>query len=368
MSAIALASTGGTGLVIWGLHSGGVAVTVAPRAMDAGCSARMIKCKLPEAHRTRVEDVCIDNGPNGAEYFASGASEGSVKLWTLPASQRGQVNCVWTGEYSNGGHLAPDIAAIIKVPCVKVAVSIQTGVVAAGYADGTVLVWFGVSPSPSTEDASNVKCVRVPPPSLQSSAPTTLRIHSHSRTSTSVLVHHSTDEHFYRLCVEKDTGFVKRTRFGGGPLGALGTILSEFVKQEKEDVRITQASTAETPADLSPTGPSTQAPVGPSGASTPVHTPLRVELPRPDIGSAPAVRSFIAAGDALGRVCVWDWDEEREVIRAGMEVGKEEGEDESIALPAVQAALMWDTLDGEGVTSLVWSDVVVAVGGYGLPS
>ncbi|KAF8608613.1 hypothetical protein BDV93DRAFT_518696 [Ceratobasidium sp. AG-I] len=365
VSAIALASTGGTGLVIWGLQSGGVAVTVAPRAMDAGCSARMIKCKLPDAHRTRVEEVYVDNGPNGAEYFVSGASDGSVKLWTLPASQRGQVNCVWTGEYSNGGDLASDVAAVIKVPCVKVAVSIQTEVVAAGYADGTVLVWFSVSPSSSAEDPSDVKCVRVPPPSLQSSAPTTLRIHVHSRTSISVLVHHSTDDHFYRLRIEKDAGFIKRTRFGGGPLGALGAILTEFVKQEKEDARTTQTSAVGTPADLSPTGPSTRTPTPASLSvlSTPVHTPLRVELTRPEIGSAPVMRSFIAAGDALGSVCVWDWDEEREVIRAGTEVGKEEGGNGSSVVPEVQAALMWDALDGEGVTSLVWSDVVVAVGG-----
>lgn len=360
VSAVALASTGGTGLVIWGLHSGGVAVTVAPRAMEAGCSARMIKCKVPDAHRTRVEDVCVDRGVNGAEYFVSGASDGSVKLWTLPTSQRGQVNCIWSGGYSDGGHLVSDVAAAIKVPCVNVAVNVQIGVVVAGYADGTVLLWFGVSPSTSsTEEPSGVKCVRVPPPALQASAPVTLRIHSHSRTSINVLVHHSMDAHFYRLRVEKDAGFVKRTRFGGGPLGALGVILGEFVKQGKEDARTTQTSTAATPD-----GASTPAPASPSVPSTPTHVPLRVELPKPDIGSAPTMRSFVVAGDALGRVCVWDWDEEREVVQVGAEVGKEEGGDGSSGVPEVQAALMWDAMDGEGITSIVWSDMVVAVGRY----
>lgn len=349
--------------MVWGLHSGGVAVTVAPRAMDAGCSARMIKCKLSDAHRTRVEDVYIDNGINGSEYFVSGASDGSVKLWNLPTNQRGQVNCIWTGEYSDGGHLASDVAAVIKVPCVKVTVSVQNEVAAAGYADGTILVWFGVSPSLSTGDPSGITCVRVPPPSLQSSAPTTLRINTHSRTSASLLVHHSLDSHFYRLRVEKDSRSVKRTRFGGGPLGELGVVLPEFIKQEKEDIRTAEASTNGTPAGLSPTGALTPAPASPSVPSTPVHTPLRVELRKPEIGSAPAVRSFVAAGDALGRVCVWDWDEDREVVRTEAKVDPDEGENKSNAIPEVQAAFMWDALDGEGITSLVWSDVVVAVGG-----
>ncbi|KAG8746952.1 hypothetical protein FRC12_014176, partial [Ceratobasidium sp. 428] len=76
VSSLALTSTGGTGLVVWGLRSGSVAVTVAPRAMEVGCSARMVKCTLSDAHQVRVDDICIDDGVNGAEYFATGATDG----------------------------------------------------------------------------------------------------------------------------------------------------------------------------------------------------------------------------------------------------------------------------------------------------
>ncbi|KAG8746986.1 hypothetical protein FRC10_002785 [Ceratobasidium sp. 414] len=360
VSTLSLASTGGTGLVIWGLRSGSVAVTVAPRAMEVGCSARMIKCTLNDAHKTRVDDIFADEGINGPEYFATGATDGSVKLWTFPTSQRGQVCCVWNGSYGDAGHVTPDVASLAMIPCAKVAISVSNEIVLAGYGDGTILVWFGVAPASSLADPSNVKCVHVPSPSALPSVPSTLRLHAQSRTTASILVHYSADSHFYRLQVDKDIGLVKRTRFGGGPLGPLGIITTKFAKQAKEDTRTvpssTGPSTSTTPAVSFPTTSNHDNP-------PPTLAPLHVTLPVPDRGSAPRTRSFVVAGDSLGRVCVWDWDGKEELARK--ETGnasksgnpKEEGN-----MLEVRASVVWDAVDGESISALTWSDVVVAVG------
>ncbi|KAH7339685.1 hypothetical protein B0J17DRAFT_656304 [Rhizoctonia solani] len=364
VSSLDLTSTGGTGIVVWGLRSGGVAVTIALRAMDAGCNARMIKCSVGDAHRTIVEDVRVDNSVNGNECIVSGSTDGSVKLWNLPTTQRGQLNCIWTGQYTDGAGLASEVAALVNVPCAKVAIDLVSEVVAAGYADGTVLVWFGITPGSS--DLSNTKCVRIPPPSVIPLPPTTLRIHGHSQTSVSVLIHHAADAHFYRLQVERDLGLVRRLRFGGGPLGPLSVITAEFVKQDKEDIRSGPSSTI--PSTLMS---ASSTPIHDSTPSTPVaDSPLRainaplqitLDLPKHELISAQRSRSFVSAGDTLGRVCVWDWDAEEVIGQPA--TPKSAGDRSSVGpIPEVQAAIVWDAMDGDGISALVWGDVTVAVG------
>ncbi|KDN49830.1 hypothetical protein RSAG8_01895, partial [Rhizoctonia solani AG-8 WAC10335] len=378
VSSLALTSTGGTGVVVWGLRSGGVGVTIALRAMEAGCNARMIKCSVGDAHRMAVEDVLVDNSVNGNECIVSGSTDGSVKLWNLPATHRGELNCIWTGQYTDGGGLAPEVAALVKVPCVKVAIDLASEVVAAGYADGTVLVWFGVTLGPL--GLSNVKCVRIPPPSVNPLQLSTLRIHGHSHTSISVLAHHAIDAHFYRLQIERDTGLVRRLRFGGGPLGPLNVIAPELVKQDKESVRTgassvipsTLISASSTPAHTST--PSTPVPTDPS---QPVGAPIQItlDLPKHDLIAARRSRSFVSAGDALGRVCVWDWDAEETIGQTATpkpEISPDESRDgtttpekndtSAVPVPEVQAAIVWDAMDGEVISALAWGDVTVAVG------
>lgn len=351
--------------MLWGLRSGSVAVTVASKAMDPGCSARMIKCSLADAHPVQVEDIAVDNGINGNELFVTGAADGSVKLWNLPTNQRAQLNCIWTGTYFDGSDSVSQAVALVGVPCLKVALDVSCQVVAAGYDDGTVLIWFGVNAS--SPDSPSVKCVQIPPLVLPS-PPSTLRIHAQSRTSVSILVHYSTDLHFCRLKVDREAGLVRRLRFGGGPLGPLHAITVEFVKQEKEDIR-TPANSAlpsglssfvGTPTVLS-SAPSTPLPSSPS----PVFVPPQIQLtlPTPGSGSVPRPRSFVAAGDSLGRVCVWDWDSEEEVVRsAGSKMASGDGSTGNEGEPEIQAAVAWDALDGEGVSAIAWGDVVVAVG------
>ncbi|KAG8683522.1 hypothetical protein FRC08_014233 [Ceratobasidium sp. 394] len=325
--------------------------------MEVGCSARLIKCALDDAHRVRVDDISVDEGTNGAEYFATGATDGSVKLWTLPTSQRGQVCCVWTGRYADAGHITSDVASLAMIPCAKVVVSVSNEIVVAGYGDGTILVWFGVSPGSSAIGPSNVKCVHIPPPSVHPSVPTTLRLHAQSRTTVGVLVHHSADGHFYRLQVDKDAGLVKRTRFGGGPLGPLCTITTKFTKRAKEDRTVSSSagpSTSTTPAISFPATPNHDSP-------SPTPVPLHVTLPALEKRSAPRARSFVIAGDSLGRICVWDWDGKDELIQ------KETGNTPNSDNPGkealeVRASVVWDAVDGGSISALTWSDVVVAVG------
>ncbi|KAJ1304649.1 hypothetical protein OPQ81_005790 [Rhizoctonia solani] len=377
VSSVALASTGGTGMVVWGLRSGGVAVTIALRAMDAGCNARMIKCSIGDAHRMAVEDVLVENSVNGNECVVSGSTDGSVKLWNLPTTQRGQLRCIWTGQYTDGGGLASEVAALVKVPCVKVAIDLASEVIAVGYADGTVLVWFGITLGSS--DFSNAKCVRIPPPSVTPLPLATLRIHGHSQTSVSVLAHHATDGHFYRLHIERDSGLVKRLRFGGGPLGPLTIITAEFVKHEKVHLRNGPSSSIPSALVSANSTPAhTSAPPTPvlTSPSSLVNAPFQITLglPKHDVISAQRSRNFVSAGDALGRVCVWDWDAEEAISQTATPKspnsdGTKDGattpgkSDVGIEpVPEVQAAIKWDAMDGEGISALVWGDVTVAVG------
>ncbi|KAF8678198.1 WD40 repeats protein [Rhizoctonia solani] len=376
VTSVALASTGGTGMVIWGLRSGGVAVTVALRAMDAGCNARMLKCSLGDAHQMSVDDIYVDNTTSGNECIVSSSADGTVKLWNLPTTQRAQLNCIWTGRYTDGDGLVSDVASLVKVPCVKVAIDLTSEIVAAGYADGTILVWFGIAPGSS--DLSNVKCVRIPPPSVTPLPLKDLRIDGHSQTSVSLLAHHATDAHLYRLNIGRDTGLVRRLRFGGGPLGPLSVTTAEFVKQEKEDIRSgfsssipsTFASTSATPVASTNT-PSTPVPISPS---YPTNTSLQItlELPKHDFVPTKRSRSFVAAGDILGRVCIWDWEAEETVNQSEMpkssgapedgNKGEETPPNGSGSVPEVQSIVAWDAMDGESISELVWGDVIVAVG------
>ncbi|CAE6439087.1 unnamed protein product [Rhizoctonia solani] len=376
VTSIALASAGGTGIVVWGLLSGGVAVTVALRAMDAGCNARMLKCSLGDAHQMAVEDICVDNSTNGNECIVSSSADGTVKLWNLPTTHRGQLNCIWTGQYTDGDGLASEVAALVKVSCVKVAIDFASDIVVAGYADGTILVWFGVVPE--SPDLSSVKCVRIPPPSVTPLPLKNLRINAQSQTSVSLLAHHAADAYFYRLNIERESGLVRRLRFGGGPLGPLSVITAEFAKKDKGDIRTGHsssipsnfASTSSTPA-TSTDIPSTPTPISPTHE---VNAPLQItlELPRNDLISAQHSHSFIVAGDTLGRVCVWDWEAEETMGRTVTSKSANASDDgnEDIAatsentelIPEVQANIAWDAMDGESISALAWADVTVAVG------
>ncbi|CEL60835.1 hypothetical protein RSOLAG1IB_04074 [Rhizoctonia solani AG-1 IB] len=307
-----------------------------------------------------VEDICVDNATNGNECIVSSSADGTVKLWNLPATQRGQLNCIWTGRYTDGGGLTSEVAAVVKVSCVKVAIDLTSEVVAAGYADGTILVWFGVVLG--SPDLSNVKCIRIPPPSVAPLPLKSLHINAQSQKSISILAHHATDAHFYRLNIERDSGLVGRLRFGG----------------DKEDVRTGHsssipssfASTSGTPITGTNT-PSTPVPVSPS---YPANAPLQItlDLPKNDLISAQRSRNFIAAGDSLGRVCVWDWEAEettsQPVTHKSVDPSEDANKDgettpeKAETVSEVQAIIAWDAMDGESISALVWGDVTIGVG------
>ncbi|KAG8682548.1 hypothetical protein FRC09_016692, partial [Ceratobasidium sp. 395] len=149
-------------------------------------------------------------------------------------------------------------------------------------------------------------------------------------------------------------------RFGGGPLGAIGIITAEFAKRDKEDVRTATSSVG--PSETATPAVSLPATPGPNAAAL-APSPLYVTLSATGRSSAPRAKSFIICGDELGRVCVWDWDGKEELTRKGTSsVPKSDDSETGEDVPEVRPAIFWDAADGQGISALTWSDIVVAVG------
>ncbi|KAI9061901.1 hypothetical protein FKP32DRAFT_1575110 [Trametes sanguinea] len=158
VSSVALASEGGTGKILWGYRNGEVAVTTAVRVMDnnRASAARLIRCRLGDCHEGAVETVAWDRSVDSPSFCVTGGADGRVKLWDAKSSLR----CLWTS--NKGPTLVPD-------PPVKLAVDLQRGIVSAALRSGNIVVWTGF-PSLSLESADltapQPRELRIPPPTI----------------------------------------------------------------------------------------------------------------------------------------------------------------------------------------------------------
>ncbi|KAL6307349.1 WD40-repeat-containing domain protein [Sparassis latifolia] len=230
VSAVALASEGGTAKVLWGFRHGEVAVTTANRVMDGSraSAAKHMRCKVNESHEGTVNDVAWGLTADGPTAFVSGAADGRVKLWDAK-----QMQCLWTS--NKGPQLVTD-------PCVKVALDVAHGAVVGGFQSGDIVAWTGFNPL-LAEDADSVQIVPrefiIPTlgPKDGGNAQyelTELDFASISALEMALLVAYRDSPYFYRLSVDMAMGEVERTTFGDGSTGPISVLKPVFATQEGE--------------------------------------------------------------------------------------------------------------------------------------
>ncbi|KAI0334298.1 hypothetical protein GY45DRAFT_1243198 [Cubamyces sp. BRFM 1775] len=236
VSAVALASEGGTAKILWGYRNGEVAVTTAVRIMDSNraSAARMIRCRLADCHEGPVECVAWDRSVDGSSLFVTGSADGRVKLW----DSKQPLRCLWTS--NRGTSHVPD-------PCVKLAVDLQQGVIAAALRSGSVLVWTGF-PSLYT-DATDVAVpepreVRIPAssnPVAAGSSPyenvpleiSDLRV-SPQRDPLSLLVAYRSSPQFQRFTWSAPSNAFERTPYGDEAAAPIRVILPVWASRQDE--------------------------------------------------------------------------------------------------------------------------------------
>ena len=165
ISACALASDGGTALVLWGFRSGHVSVVLANRAMERRGRAAVlaVQCTDAEKHDGPVLDAVWGrhgrmSGLRSAFAVVTAGADGRIKLWH---SRRAQS--LWSSQGVGPPHLTR------SDPCVKVAAELECGVIAGAMKSGEIVVWTGLhtylpTGPPSTGPAPAVDEIHIPRP------------------------------------------------------------------------------------------------------------------------------------------------------------------------------------------------------------
>ncbi|GJE93007.1 F-box protein [Phanerochaete sordida] len=300
VSRCVMSADGGTARVLWGFRTGAVAVTTAPKAMDAAraVGARWLRCAINDAHEGAVEDAAWGVEPgNAPRFFVTGGADGRAKIWDAK-----RVSCVWTSQLKPG--------QLLRDPIVKIAVDIAAGVVAAALKSGESVVWTGFSTffdeSTKSIDDSSIKEIRVPAPkSSVSSGPyadahatmtiTAFHLFCESPSQISLLASYNGEPRLTRSAVSLPTGSVEQTVFGDDATGAVT-------------------------------------------ATCPVFA------------SKPGDHSFVLAGDQLGSVSVFPWNGIPTLSTSPQPIR---------SVPAIRK---FQAHDGGAVTALVWTPTAIITG------
>jgi hypothetical protein len=233
-----MSADGGTARILWGFRTGAVAVTTAHKAMEAAraIGARWLRCPMSDSHEGAVEDAAwASDGVNAPNFFVTGANDGRVKIWDAK-----KVTCIWTSR--------PKIGQIVKDPCVKVAVDVVSGTVAAALRSGELVAWTGFSPFFAETSISigecNIQEVRIPAPkSSLASGPysdasdlsvTSFYLYSESPSKVSVLTTYKGEPRLYRNTINLLEGTVGQTCYGDEFTGAITSLCPVFASRPGE--------------------------------------------------------------------------------------------------------------------------------------
>ncbi|KAG8919485.1 hypothetical protein FRC00_011287, partial [Tulasnella sp. 408] len=279
VSAVTPVAVGGTAYVTWGYRNGSVAITYAPNFMELTDKHRAYKrCEARDAHSAQVSHIVFCDKTLS---FVSGAWDGAVKLWSADP-----LNLLWDSGKKED--------AMPGDACMQVAYDSNSGTIVAALANGTIKVWTGLVANPDRPsgagflhpDRADVILPLCPPTNALpwEADPVTLSV-SVSPRYINILVHANKDTHIGRIVVPRTgtAGDMARSQLADGPLGTLTAITPSYT-----------------------TSPDVKGPTFPMFPPTPISSPLAafaVTLQDP----VPVMQSsFVAAGDLLGRVCIWD--------------------------------------------------------------
>ncbi|KAG8932542.1 hypothetical protein FRC01_013312 [Tulasnella sp. 417] len=282
VSAVSPVAVGGTAYVTWGYRNGSVAITYAPNFMELTDKHRAYKrCEARDAHGAQVSHIVFCDKTLS---FVSGAWDGTVKLWSADP-----LNLLWdSGKNEN---------ATVGDACMQVAWDSNSGTVVAAFANGVIKVWTGLvvnleRPSgagPLHPDRADVIQPLSPPTNTLpwEADPVTLSV-SVSPQHVSILVHANKDTYIGRIIVPRTgtAGNTARSLLTDGPLGSLTAITPSYA-----------------------TSTDVKAPTFPMFPPAPLSSPLAAFAATLQEPVPVTQTSFVAAGDILGRICIWDLDQ-----------------------------------------------------------
>lgn len=301
------ASGGGTAKVAWGFLNGDVAVTTAPKVMDLGKNAKFSRCRPVDSHVGVVSCLAFgDAYGSNAGTFVSACQKGTVKLWDAY-----KMRCLWTGQMFESTPRVDGVS--IPVAAKRIAFDATSGTIVVAGVNGEIFAWGGfgtagyVELDPRAADVPHSLSPRFfcRVPALESApeveaASLVIRPQSVSlgRTEVELAVAYDGKPHFWKVVIVPNFG---------SAADAASSTLSHRVRTVKYESRASSPLTAfhcrfvprETP----------QIPSTPIPALTSTSRLLLPSLPEQrTLGSNP--RSYVLAGDGLGNLCVWDWDDE----------------------------------------------------------
>lgn len=220
VSACSMSSDGGTAKIVWGSRAGDIFVMHAPRSMETArrSAAQVKRCSTAEEHAGSVLDVQWAD-PAGS-WILSASADGGVKLWDAKT-----VVCLWSS-----GNV---VDANVPVPCLRVAVAIQQGIVAAVFQNGEIRVWsgFNFEHAPISTSAVREAVVNCPiqTPSSEFGAPEVQSLSiDPTQACPTVLVAYLGDAFFYGVRITPQTGSQELTRFGDPSFGAISIVVPMY--------------------------------------------------------------------------------------------------------------------------------------------
>ena len=304
-----MTTDGGTARILWGFRTGAVAITTASKAMEAArpVGARWLRCAVGDAHEGAVEDAAwAFDGVNAPNFFVTGANDGCIKIWDAK-----RVVCLWTSALKPG--------QVVKDPCVRVAVDVITGSVAAALKSGELVIWIGLAPIFSEQRPAiecNVREFRLPAPkSTSTSGPyeasnstiQSLYLHSDSPSKLSLLAAYKNESRLHRTTIMLPEGVMTNLSY------------------EDES----------------------------SGAITSIH---------PVFAAKPGEHSFVLVGDQLGSISIFPWN--GAILATHVPHPNGSAVSDSI-VHRIQPALKFQAHNDGAITALAWTSTVLVAGSSG---
>lgn len=277
--------------------------------MEVGKIAKFVRCRPADAHESMVSVLAFGEakGTSGST-LVSASTGGSIKLW-----EARRMKCLWTDNVRNAAPTTVSINTNLGVKCLSYCAN--SGAVVAAASNGDIFVWTGIdteqviassqfsdtamleSISPqyygrfASPQGSNggVECEPLSI-AIQSSPPGSLNVH--------IAVFYTHSSHFWKLVASPSSGKANAlefstTRFAAGPVGKLTSSFINFSRKESRH-------------DAAPQSPrSAQRSTFPRAIGGP-------QSRRTPLGSRQ--RSFVVAGDSMGQLFLWDWEDDTEGI------------------------------------------------------
>ncbi|RXW14315.1 hypothetical protein EST38_g11539 [Candolleomyces aberdarensis] len=234
VSACAITSTGGTVRILWGYATGHVAFMVTNKTIEnpRRPAAEFRICQFEEMHAGCVTDAvwmteASDTSYGGEAIAVTGGLDGHIKIWNF--SDPSTPDIFWT---------SPHRPTDLRDPCIKVSCNRALGMVVSVKKSGAVDIWTGFPPNDA--ERLDLRRIAVRPWRTGEARPSAkvLALHIDPYTR-AILVGFHGDICFYRIDIapegeEKEEGY-KITAFGAPEGGGILSCLHPcFTSRDKE--------------------------------------------------------------------------------------------------------------------------------------